>query len=157
MRIAPSAALVLLSAVLGTGAAGAQTPSAQAVRAAHDATARAQAVTYRLILHGGGAAAGTVALYPIGATRTRVVVTVPMTGLHRLTLYRGTDCYDSITRARALIALTPVNNAAVNAPPSSTIVNLPIGQLSSGNYVVDVRNATAQQTYAEACAHLNGR
>jgi hypothetical protein len=155
MRIAPSAALVLLGAVLCSAAAGAQTPSAQAVRAARDATAQAKAVTYRLIVRGSGVP-GSVALYPIGSTRTRVVVTVPMTGLHRLTLYRASDCYDSVTRARALVALTPINNAGVNAPSSSTIVNLPIGQLSSGNYVVDVRNATSQATFAEACAHLNG-
>ncbi|MGD0051060.1 MAG: hypothetical protein ABSD03_04460 [Vulcanimicrobiaceae bacterium] len=130
--------------------------SSQANRAAQEATAHAQAVNVTLIARNGSGTGGSVSLIPIGSTRTRIVVRIPKGGTHRLALYRSADCYDSVTRARILVALTPLNNAGVNAPVSETIVNLPITQLQTQNYVVDVRNATNRQTFAEACAHLNG-
>jgi glucose/arabinose dehydrogenase len=161
MRITTSITTGLVALALCAGAALAQNAtgapaSTQAQRAAQDATAHAQAVNVTLIARGGSGTAGSVVLIPIGSTRTRIVVRIPKGGLHRLALYQSADCYDSITRARTLVALTPLNNAGVNAPTSETIVNLPITQLQTQNYVVDVRNATNRQTFAEACAHLNG-
>jgi hypothetical protein len=161
MRITTSitTGLVALALCAGTGLAQTATgapASAQADRAAQEASAHAQAVNVGLIARNGSGTTGSVSLIPIGSTRTRIIVRIPKGGTHRLALYRSADCYDSVTRARVLVALTPLNNAGVNAPTSETIVNLPITQLQTQNYVVDVRNATNQQTFAEACAHLNG-
>ncbi|MGD1066501.1 MAG: hypothetical protein ABR975_06770, partial [Vulcanimicrobiaceae bacterium] len=124
----------LLAVTLGT-AANAQT-SSQAATAAQDATAQAQAVNRTISARNSSGMSGSISMYRIGSTRTRIVITLPKGGPNeRLSLYRGADCYDSITRARAL-ALAPLNNAAANAPQSSTIVNLPINELESNNYVV---------------------
>jgi hypothetical protein len=151
MRPHTIAAAALLALTLGTRAQ-AQSSS----QAAHDATAQAQAVTRTISARNSSGMNGSVRLYPIGHTRTRIVIILPKAGPNeRLSLYRGADCSDSVTRARAL-ALAPLNNAAANAPQSSTIVNLPLNELASSDYVVDVRNSTSRATYAEACSHLNG-
>ncbi|HTW85830.1 MAG TPA: hypothetical protein VMD91_17300 [Candidatus Sulfotelmatobacter sp.] len=153
MRTVAIATTALLAAAL-SAAAFAQTPNPQAVHAARAATAKAQAVTFNISARNGSAMSGSIALYQIGHTRTRVVVTIPKASNERLSLYKASDCYDSVTRARTLVALTPINQAGNNAQSSSTIVNLPLNELESGNYVVDVRDATGRATYAEACGHL---
>ncbi len=86
---------------------------------------------------------GTVALYQIGRTRTRIVVRIPQGGNYALSLYPGSDCADNIEQVRSAIALAPINTAAANAPESQTIVEVPIEKLQSDNYVIDVRNAIA--------------
>jgi hypothetical protein len=155
MRPHTVAAATLLALTLGTSA-DAQN-SSQAAKAARDATAQAQAVTRTISARNGSGMSGSISLYQIGHTRTRIVITLPKAGANeRLSLYRGADCYDSITRARSLLALAPLNSAGANAPQSSTIVNLPINELESSDYVVDVRNSTSRATYAEGCGRLAG-
>jgi hypothetical protein len=140
---AASAALIATAAV-----AIAQTPSPQAVKAAHDATRAARKVTIHLA--GGD---GTVSLVPIGRTRTRVRISVPQGSAYRFRLYPGSDCSSNRGMAASAIALAPMNQAGNNAAPSETIVNLPIEKVSQ-NYVVDAQSATTNAQVASACARL---
>lgn len=151
--------LVLLPAALATvfslgfcAAAHAETP-AQKEHAARLATEKARTVTLHQ-LHGGDVF-GTVQLQQIGRTRTAVIL--HFTGINApqtvITLHQGTDCNDG--RYAALvpqIALNPVSSASQT---SRTVVELPISKLESGNYLIDVRNATQQRQFAQACARLN--
>lgn len=128
-------------------------PSVKAVRAARDATRKAEAITYQLI--GAGGSRGSVALYPIGRTRSRIVVTVPGGTTQRITLHRGTDCSDARNASQADVSLAPLGAAiAANAPQSETIVDIPIDQLRGGNYSVAIANATQRAQFAQACARL---
>jgi len=133
----------------GAGASFAQSPTA--VKAAHDATRAAEAVTYRLMT--GSAQSGTVTLQQIGRTRSRIIVrfnTAPGNGT-QLGLYRGSDCINSAgAMASAPIPLSGFNGSQ----ESRTIVAVPISALRSGNYLVAVRNATQQQQAAQTCARL---
>jgi hypothetical protein len=128
-------------------------PSAKAVRAARDATRKAEAITYHLV--GASGPRGSVALYPIGRTRSRIVVTVPGGTTQRITLHRGTDCSDARNASQADVSLAPLGAAiAANAPQSETIVDIPIDQLRGGNYSVAIANATQRAQFAQACARL---
>ncbi len=142
---ATAAALLASSA----GASFAQSPTA--VKAAHDATREAEAVTYRLMT--GSAQSGTVTLQQIGRTRSRITVrfnTAPTNGT-QLGLYRGSDCINSAgAMANVPIPLSGFNGSQV----SRTIVAVPISALRSGNYLVAARNATQQQQAAQTCARL---
>jgi hypothetical protein len=144
------AAAAAASLGFGTAAASfAQSPTA--VKAAHDATRAAEAVTYRLMT--GSAQSGTVSLQQIGRTRSRITVrfnTAPGSGT-QLGLYRGSDCVNSA----GALANTPIPLSGFNGSQvSRTIVAVPISELRSGNYLVAVRNATQQQQAAQTCARL---
>lgn len=126
-------------------------PSAQAVKAAADATRAAQQIDLQAMNHSG--INGSVGLYVIGRSRTRVVVRLPNGGKYRVTLYPGSECTNNRTATLADVALTPTNFNTTGASMSSTIVALPIEKIRS-NYVVDVRNANDQAAVAAACARL---
>jgi opacity protein-like surface antigen len=145
---------VAAAALLASSAAASFAQSPTAVKAAHDATRAAKAVTYRLMT--GTAQSGTVTLQQIGRTRSRVTVrfnAAPANGT-RLGLYRGSDCI----RASGATALAPIALSPLDATQTSrTIVAVPISALRSGNYLVAVRNATQQQQAAQTCARLGNR
>lgn len=133
-----------------------QTITTKAARAARDATRAAKNLTYQLV--GAKGARGSVALYAIGRTRTRVVVTVPGGTAQRITLHRGSDCTGARSGSQADVALAPLGAAiAANAPQSETVVDIPLEQLQSGNYSVAIANATQRAQFAEACARLRRR
>lgn len=139
-----------LSVLLSTYALGAQSEATKA-RAAQQATQEARAVTLR-DLRGGGSI-GTATLKRIGSTRTRVTLRFSGTRNPRsvITLHRGSDCSNpQYASAASAIPLNPVSASQV----SETIVNLPLTDLQSGNYLVDVRNATQSQQFVRACARL---
>jgi hypothetical protein len=145
------AAATVTAVLLGASAAASFAQSPSAVKAAHDATRAAKAVTYKLMT--GSAQSGTVTLQRIGSTRSRVTVRFNAAGSAgtQLGLYRGSDCVNPAgAMANVPIPLSPVNGSQV----SRTIVALPLAKLQSGNYMVAVRNATQQQQAAQACARL---
>lgn len=150
-------ALVLPVALLALLAFSTTTTHAQSTatkdEAAKLATERAQSVT--LTDAYGHGAMGTLRLQRIGRTRTRVVLQVPGgTAPGRIELRRGTDCNaNRNAAASSSIALNRVNDAHV----SETIVDVPLDQLQSGNYLVAVRNATQRQQFYQACARLARR
>jgi hypothetical protein len=92
---------------------------------------------------------GTVVLHGSGL-KTIVTVTVHGSNFrtHALELHPGSDC--NAFGAGNAVALKP----ATTGVPSQTIVAIPIGNLKAQDYVVAVRDATARQQRAEACAHL---
>jgi hypothetical protein len=92
---------------------------------------------------------GTVTLHPQGL-KTLVTVTVNGTQLrkHALELHPGADC--ASFGAANSIKLNPANTGV----PTSTLVSLPITNLTSNDYVVAARDATSAQQYKESCAHL---
>lgn len=141
--------IATVAAALSASAA-ALAQSSTAVKAAHEATLAAKAVTYKLMT--GTAQSGTVMLQQIGRTRSRVTVrfnTAPAAGT-QLGLYRGSDCMNPAGAvANVPIPLSPVNGSQV----SQTIVALPLTKLR-GNYMVAVRNATQMQQAAQTCARL---
>ena len=142
-----------LAAMSATSVAGAQpAPSAQAVKAAADATRAARKVT--LETRNGSGVSGDVSMYVIGRTKTRIVVRIPTTGKYRLTLHPGSDCSNNREAAAADVALAPTNFNQSRASMSSTIVSMPIEKVRS-NYVVDVRDATSAASLAEACGKLS--
>ncbi|HZO95167.1 MAG TPA: hypothetical protein VFB22_15585 [Candidatus Baltobacteraceae bacterium] len=156
--VASAAALAL---TLIAGVAGAQTaaPSSAprtptpstAARAARDATVQAKEITYDLMRN--GTRIGSVALYPIGRTQSRVRVTFtnPADDPLRLALIPGSACTSGAAVAAAnAIPLNPVNNST---QISETIVNVPLTNLQ-GNYLVQAHNATQRAQIAEACARL---
>jgi hypothetical protein len=155
MRIAAAGvALVVLSA----GRLDSATAAVQAatmppsVRAAQDATKAARQVTFDLERIG-GKVHGTVQMYTIGRTRTRIAIKIPTGGNYRFRLYPGTECSENRAMAASAIALTPMNSIAANAPQSQTIVQLPIEKVTQ-NYVVDVRDANTKSSVIAGCAHL---
>jgi len=156
MRYAPTvfsaAAIAAVSIAPVAAAQPPGTPSPQAVKAAADATRAAQKIT--LEARNGSGVSGSVGLYRIGRSRTRIVVQLPAAGRYRLTLHPGSDCGDNRTATLADVALTPTNFSTTKASISSTIVSLPIEKVRS-NYVVDVRNANNRAALATACARLN--
>ena len=144
-------AVAVTAVLLGATAAASLAQSPAAVRAAHDATLAAQAVTYKLMT--GTAQSGTVTLQQIGRTRSRITVRFNTAGNAgtQLGLYRGSDCVSpSGAMANVPIPLSPVNGSQI----SQTIVALPLAKLRSGSYMVAVRNATQQQQAAQTCARL---
>jgi|GEM_PF-1568544 len=145
------ATVAVAAALLGATAAASLAQSPTAVKAAHDATLAAKAVTYKLMT--GSAQSGTVTLQRIGRTRSRITVRFSAAGNAgtQLGLYRGSDCVNAAgAMANVPIPLSPVNGSQI----SQTIVALPLAKLRSGNYMVAVRNATQQQQAAQACARL---
>jgi hypothetical protein len=146
-------ALTGLLAIVPAGAgADAQTPSPQAVRAAADATRAAQRVTIEA--RNGSGLNGSVGLYRIGRSRTRILVQIPRGGAYRVLLYPGSDCVNNRSAAATAVALTPTNFNTTHASAASTIIALPLEKVRS-NYVVDVRNANERAAQTAACARLN--
>jgi len=145
-RYAVSSILAIACGLMVTAGAGvAATPTA--VKAAHDATLQAKALTYQL-----ESGMGTVTLQRIGRTRTRVKVQLanPAAAGTRVTLHTGRQCHEPNAAAPVTaLALNPVNQQV-----SQTIVALPLEKLQSGNYLVDVQNATARSQFSSACARL---
>ena len=143
--------VTLLAFVFGNGIAFGQTPNAQ--RAAELATNKAKAFIYQLSSRGTGVTMGTVTLQKIGATRTRIRVDLvnPAQVEPSVTLRSGSDCQ------HPLIANAPHSPILLNrftGRTSTTVVNLPLTAVSSGNYLVHVQNATARAQAIDACAHL---
>ncbi len=151
---APLVAVVAAAAVaFAPSASSSQSPSATAVKAAKDATREAKSVTYAIMGRGpGGRRYGTVTLQRIGSTRSRVRVelTSPAAGASAR-LRPGSDCTSArVANAPHSILLNPFSGHV-----SQTVVNVPLTNLQSGNYLLDVRNATARQQAIDACAQLN--
>jgi hypothetical protein len=149
------AAFALPGALAVLPAAGvAQTPAQ--VKAAQLATQHAEAVTYRLLDRSSGTNLGTVTLQRIGATRSRIRVQLanPSSSPSRLTLRSGRDCNEPrIAQAqRSPILLNPFTGRT-----STTVVNLPLTNLQSGNYLLDVQGATQRAQAIDACSRLGGR
>ena len=92
---------------------------------------------------------GDITLHPAGP-KTLVIVRVFGSPLrtHELHLHTGGDC--TALGAATTMPLHP----AFGGQPSQTLVSLPIGELTSKDYVVDAHDATARRQYAEACADL---
>jgi hypothetical protein len=155
-------ALAASVAVAPAGAALAQSPSPStartaspaAVKAAQDATREAKAVTFALLDRSTGTNVGTVTLRRIGGTRSRVTVTLtnPSAGEPRVTLRTGHDCLEPrvANAPHGPILLNPFTGRT-----SETIVNLPLTNLQSGNYLLDVQDATARQQAVDACARIS--
>jgi hypothetical protein len=125
---------------------GSLAQSAQAVQAAHDATLKAQAITYTLH-DASGATYGTAQLTTIGRTRTRIHLNfTSATTPDSLQLVRAADCpTSSTTHGVSTSAMT----LSRNGPISDTVVSLPIGSLSSGNYAVRFKQANMQTVCAQ--------
>lgn len=147
------AALAAASLLLAAPAL-AQSPSS--AKAAQLATQKAKALTYSLLARGSGLSIGTVTLQRIGSTRSRIRVQLanPAAGQPRVTLRTGADCQEPrvANAAHGPIRLNPFTGRT-----SETIVNLPLTNLQSGNYLLDVQNATARQQALDACARLSQR
>jgi hypothetical protein len=138
VALAVTSLVVLLAALLATGA-NAQTRSpAPAVRATLEAR------------HGSGIA-GSVSVTPHG-TASLVTVTMrsPVDRRSRaLTLMDGRDCSDAVRRDVTVATLNPVAGRV-----SRTVVAIPFRAFSSRSFVVDVRDATASAQRNEACGRL---
>jgi hypothetical protein len=143
----------LIAALAATASAGlAQSPTA--VKAAHDATRQAKAFIYELD-SGSGTKIGTVTLQRIGSTRSRITVKLanPAAAGTRITLHSGQQCHDPHVSATAnQVVLNPVSQQV-----SQTVVALPLENLQSGHYLVDVQNATARGQFSSACARLGSQ
>jgi hypothetical protein len=153
-RPAVVSALALAAALALPIGALAQSPSPAAVEAAKLATQKAKAVTYALLDRSSGVNLGTVTLQRIGSTRSRIRVQLanPSASAPRVTLRTGADCQEP------RIAHAPRSPILLNrftGRTSETIVNLPLTNLSSGKYMVDVQTATARAQAIDACAHLH--
>ncbi|HEX3466311.1 MAG TPA: hypothetical protein VHS78_19845 [Candidatus Elarobacter sp.] len=154
MQIRAAAIAVALGALALIPLAGsAQTPAQ--VKAAQLATQHAKAVTFQLLDRSSGENVGTVTLQRIGSTRSRIRVdlTNPALTEPRVTLRSGRDCNEPrIANApRGPILLNPFTGRT-----STTIVNLPLTNLQSGNYLLDVQNATGRAQAIDACSRLGG-
>lgn len=143
----------LVAALAATASASlAQSPTA--VKAARDATLEAKALTYRLD-SASGTHVGTVTLQRIGSTRSRITVKLanPAAAGTRITLHSGQQCHDPHVSGTAnQVVLNPVSQQV-----SQTVVALPLENLQSGNYLVDVQNATARSQFSSACARLGSQ
>jgi hypothetical protein len=140
--------------VLSGGPAWAQTPTQ--TKAAQLATQHARNLTYQLLDRSSGTNLGTVTLQRIGSTRSRIRVQLANPGATapRVTLRSGRDCNEPrIAQApRSPILLNPFTGRT-----SETIVNLPLTNLQSGNYLLDVQSATGRQQAIDACSRLGGQ
>jgi hypothetical protein len=149
-------AAAALAAVLLLLASPALAQSPSSAKAAQLATQKAKALTYSLLARGSGVNLGTVTLQRIGSTRSRIRVQLanPAAGQPRVTLRTGADCQEPrvANAAHGPIRLNPFTGRT-----SETIVNLPLTNLQSGNYLLDVQNATARQQALDACARLSQR
>ena len=135
----------------GGSAAFGQTPNAQ--RAAELATKKAKAFIYQLTSRGSGTTLGTVTLQKIGGTRTRIRIDLvnPARVEPSVTLRSGSDCQHPViaNAPHSPILLNPFTGRT-----STTVVNLPLTDISSGKYLVHVQNSTARAQAIDACAHL---
>jgi hypothetical protein len=150
-----SAAVIAATAAVSLAplSSGAATPSPNAVRAAELATQKAQAVTYALLDRTSGVNIGTVTLQRIGSVRSRIRVELknPALSESKVTLRTGRDCQEPrvANAPHSPILLNPFTGHT-----SDTIVNVPLNNLSSGKYLLDVQTATARAQAIDACAHL---
>ena len=148
-------ALTVLVATLAATASASLAQSPTAVKAAHDATREAQALTYHLDSPS-GSHLGTVTLQRIGRTRSRIIVRLanPAAAGTRITLHSGKQCHEPVYTGAAptQVVLNPVSQQV-----SQTIVALPLENLQSGNYLVDVQNATSRSQFNTACARLGAQ
>ena len=148
-----SAVLLTLAACAALCTAANARDAGANTKAAALATKNAKAVTYKLLQRSSGANIGTVTLQVIGRTRTRIRVQLsnPAVVEPRVTLRSGRDCNEPrIAQApRSPILLNPFTGRT-----STTIVNLPLTNLSSGNYLIDVRTATQRAQALDACVKL---
>jgi len=147
-------AFASLGALAGVREASvAQTPSQ--VKAAKLATQHAKNLTYQLLDRSSGVNLGTVTLQRIGGTRSRIRVQLTNPALYepRVTLRSGRDCNEPrIAQApRSPILLNPFTGRT-----STTIVNLPLTNLQSGNYLLDVQSSTQRAQAIDACSRLGG-
>ncbi len=149
-----SIAFAVLIAALAATAGASLAQSATAVKAARDATKEAKAFIYQLTSRG-GTNMGTVTLQRIGSTRSRITVRLanPAVAGTRVTLHTGSQCHDPHVSGTAnQVVLNPLSHQV-----SQTVVALPLTNLQSGNYMVDVQNATARSQFASACARLGAQ
>jgi hypothetical protein len=145
------APLALIAAFAVCAAASSAAGTTTAGQAAHDATLKAKAVTYALLDRSSGGNLGTVTLQRIGSTRSRIRITLknPASGTQAM-LRSGRDCQD----ARVASAVSAIPLHTFSGTTSETIVNVPLTNLQSGNYLLNVQNATARQQAMDACARL---
>ena len=131
----------------------AATPTPTQVHAAKMATQHAQAFLIHIESHDPNARGATVSLQEIGRTHTRVRVNFPhpQPGYH-LGMYQGSDCVDN--RLESMRSAIPLNTFS-SGQPSSTVVNVPISELRSKNYLLAVEQSTQHHNAVEACGHLN--
>jgi len=151
-RVALTALIAALAATASASLAQSQSPTA--IKAARDATRQAEALTYRLD-SASGSHLGTVTLQRIGSTRSRITVRLlnPAAAGTRITLHSGQQCHDPHVSGTAnQVVLNPVSQQV-----SQTVVALPLENLQSGNYLIDVQNATARSQFSSACARLGSQ
>ena len=145
----PHSPPLALAPVSGSAA----TPSPNAARAAELATQKAKAVTYSLLDRSSGTSIGTVTLQRIGSVRSRIRVELKNPALYEpsVTLRTGRDCQEPrIANApQGPIRLNPFTGRT-----SETVVNVPLTNLQSGKYLLDVQTATARAQAIDACAQL---
>ena len=154
MHRTPLPVLALVALLVPLGPAAAQTPNPTSVKAADLATKKAKQFLIQLEQRNGSTVRGTVGLQVIGRTRTRVSIQLLNPAGHPLSLaiVKGSDCVDNVESARAsAIPLNPVNSSQL----STTVISVPINQLTSKNYLVQIRDATARNQITEACARLS--
>lgn len=119
------------------------------VRAAE--TSSPASVTVPLEERNASGISGTVTLSPQGnATMIHVTLFSAPSFLPALSLHSGFDCMDAPGSASRPIRLNPVSSGGV----SQTIVAIPIGAFHSSHFVLDVRDATEQERFAQACARI---
>lgn len=122
-------------------AASASAQSAQAVKAAHDATLKAQAIVYTL-RDPAGATYGTATLTTIGRTRSRIRIIFPAATIpSSVTLVRRADCPPSTLPATSASSMT----LSPSGPVYDTVVAVPLTDLTSGNYALRFKQANSRQ------------
>jgi hypothetical protein len=149
----PQARAVAAAVIVTLGPAAAAIADTTQDQAARDATLAAKEVLLKLDTRNGSTTGGTVKLQKIGSTRTRIRVQLANPTGHPLSLavVRGSDCVDNRESALgAAIPLNPVNSSQM----SETIVSVPMSALTSRDYLVQVRDATAREQITQACARL---
>jgi hypothetical protein len=156
MRLLPllTSTVALAGIVFWSDRAHAATPVPVPVTAATDATRAAKEVLVTLEQLNSSTMTGSVSMREIGRTRTLVRVQLDNPAGHPTVLgvVRGQDCQGNIYSARAnAIPLSPVSSSQI----SETIVNVPLSELRSQNYLIAIQNATASEQAVEACARLN--
>jgi hypothetical protein len=156
MRLLPLVTITaaLAGVVLWSDPAHAATPVPVPVTAATDATRAAKEVLVKLEQLNSSTMTGSITMREIGRTRTMVRVQLDNPAGHPTVLgvVRGQDCQGNILSSRAsAIPLNPINSSQL----SETIVNLPLSELSSRDYLIAIQNSTAREQAVEACARLN--
>lgn len=96
-------------------------------------------------------ARGTVKVEPHG-NQTLVRVTLFNSDYLKapLTLHEGSDCGDAALGGVHPIPLNPVGTGQ----SSQTLISVPLENLRSQNFVIDLRNATQRSQFVEGCARL---